>query len=101
MFRAVTAPEAGGTGAVHADETLCPDGSVNPRAQPLTAVVPALVIVTAAVSPVFQGFTVYETRHPPTGGFDGELDADGDDDDDTDGDGDDGVIDGDGLGPPD
>lgn len=100
-MRAVTAPEVGVTVAFHADVTVCPDGSVKPRVQPLTAVVPALVIVTAVVSPVFQAFTVYDTWQPPTG-TDGEPDGEPDGDLDGDADGEDGCeLEGVGLVPPD
>src|ERR1044071_4609799 len=60
---------------------LCPAGSVNARDHPLMVVVPALVMVMFAVSPVFHALTVSVTRHVPFdgggllagGGLDGGL----------------------------
>src|SRR5690348_18489054 len=58
---------------------VCPLGSVKTSDQPLTAVVPVLVIVMLDVRPVFQALTVSATRHAkvldgePLGLGEGEL----------------------------
>src|SRR5690348_5967254 len=72
---------------------LCPVGSVKTRFQPLTAVLPVLVIVMLLVRPVFHALTAFTTRQVPVppellreGEGDGDpdvLDADGDGDGET------------------
>src|SRR5689334_12653041 len=55
---------------------LWPPGSVKTSDQPLTAVVPVLVMVMFAVRPVFQALIVSETRHAPVaGGVDGGVEG--------------------------
>src|SRR5690349_4439961 len=44
---------------------VCPPGRVKTSDQPLTAVVPVLVMVMLDVRPVFQALTVSATRHVP------------------------------------
>src|SRR3954451_11813589 len=56
----------------------CPAGRVKTRFQPLTAVLPVLVIVMLLVRPVFHALTAFTTRQvpvPPGLLFEGEGDG--------------------------
>src|SRR5690348_15844296 len=44
---------------------VCPPGRVKTRDQPLTALVPVLVMVMFSVRPLFQALTATVTRHAP------------------------------------
>ncbi len=66
---AVTAPVVGAYVAPQPPVMVWPAGRVKPSFQPLTVVVPLLVMVTEAVRPVFQAFTVAFTRQAPGCGW--------------------------------
>lgn len=92
MFLAVTWPLLGKILAFQALVMVCPPASVKPSDQPLTVLVPVLVIVMLATRPLFQALMLLVTRHDDGGPAVEDCHGDTDADADRDGDGD-------GLGP--